>query len=222
MTVERSCDNCAYCGIEPSDPDPVCNHPVVTSEHVFGLYVDRAVTKFCGQGRSLFLAYSLRLEGKTMNFIEYLERQIRFSRETFGPGSRTDGVIDHIKKELVEVQSAFSEGELDNAAKEWVDVVLLGLDGLWRSISHKNDDGRDWGNDDHFVASVALTAATMIDDKLSINEDRNWPDWRTADAGKAIEHVRPSNVCSNCQSILPMLPQHIAGMRCKECGALSA
>ena len=37
---------------------------------------------------------------------QHLKRQIAFSRATFGPGERRAGVIDHIRKELAEVEEA--------------------------------------------------------------------------------------------------------------------
>ena len=53
---------------------------------------------------------------------QHLVRQMVFSRATFGPGERTKGVIDHIRKELIEIEQA------DDRAEEWVDVVILALD----------------------------------------------------------------------------------------------
>jgi hypothetical protein len=113
-----------------------------------------------------------------MNLIEHLKRQMVFSRAAFGPGQRTEGVSDHIRKELVEI--AAEDAHHGQQAEEWVDVVILGLDGLWRSLS------RDVGHE--FIAEVAVR---MIEAKQAINERRDWPDWRTAPIDKAIEHVRP-------------------------------
>jgi hypothetical protein len=79
-----------------------------------------------------------KMEKQMTDFEAHLTRQMVFSKATFGPGSRTKGVIDHIRKELVEVEE--SEG---NAA-EWVDVVILALDGLMRAIQnqHNSPSGR--------------------------------------------------------------------------------
>lgn len=98
--------------------------------------------------------------------VEHLARQIRFSLHTYGPGERTKGVIDHIRKELVEIELNPTDLE------EWIDVIILALDGAWRS-GHR--------------AQQILDA---IVDKQTKNELRSWPDWRTADKNKAIEHVR--------------------------------
>jgi len=113
----------------------------------------------------------------------HLIRQIVFSRATFGPGERRQGVIDHIRKELVEIENAESQRE---RVGEWVDVVILGLDGLWRAI----DALKGLDNHDGDADAIALTAVVEIVKKQRRNEARKWPDWRTADPNKAIEHVR--------------------------------
>lgn len=97
----------------------------------------------------------------------HLKKQIQFSLKAFGAGCRTKGVVDHIRKELKEIeQEPFDLGE-------WIDVIMLGLDGAWRSGMCSPEE-----------ICAALAA------KLAKNEKRQWPDWRTADPDKAIEHVR--------------------------------
>lgn len=112
-----------------------------------------------------------------MDLKQHLLRQMAFSHSTFGPGTRTDGVVDHIRKELVEVEGALG------SADEWVDVVILALDGLTRQIAFCNGQRRD-------PKAVAEIVCGMIEGKQTRNEARNWPDWRTAEKNKAIEHVR--------------------------------
>jgi hypothetical protein len=97
---------------------------------------------------------------------EHLQRQREFSARTFGPGQRTDGVLDHITKELDEIRADPCD------VSEWVDVIILAFDGAWRA---------GWEPQQIIDAIVA---------KQQQNERRTWPDWRTADPGKAIEHVR--------------------------------
>lgn len=104
----------------------------------------------------------------------HLRRQIAWSRANFGPGTRMTGVIDHIRKELVEVENANGE------TSEWVDVVILALDGLTRQLVA-------CGADTNRAASMACD---IIVGKQTRNEARDWPDWRTASPDKAIEHVR--------------------------------
>ncbi len=101
-----------------------------------------------------------------MNLIEHLHRQKKFSEKTFGPGPRSAGICDHIRKELAEIEAA--PGDLF----EWVDVVILALDGAWR----------DGYSPEEIAAAIAA--------KQARNENRKWPDWRTAEPGKAIEHIR--------------------------------
>ncbi len=102
----------------------------------------------------------------TFDLVAHLNRQIAFSARTFGPGCRTLGVSDHIRKELDEI----AEDPLN--LEEWIDVIILACDGAWRA-----------------GYSPAQIAAGL-DVKLTKNERRRWPDWRTADPDKAIEHCR--------------------------------
>lgn len=96
---------------------------------------------------------------------EHLHRQREWSTDTFGPGDRLQGVCDHIRKELVEIED--SCGDLE----EWIDVILLALDGAWRS-----------GAEPHEIIEA-------IEAKQEKNEKRKWPDWTMADPNKAIEHI---------------------------------
>jgi len=115
------------------------------------------------------------------NLKQHILRQSVFSRATFGPTPRTAGVTDHIKKELEEVRTAKTH---DERVKEWTDVVILALDGLWREIMYGQPHGL-WD-----FPKVAEIAEANILAKQAKNEKRNWPDWRTADPNKAIEHDR--------------------------------
>ena len=101
-----------------------------------------------------------------MDLVKHLHSQRSFSERTFGPGTRTAGVCDHIRKELVEIEAAPSD------LNEWVDVVLLALDGAWRAGFEPEE------------------IAAAIEAKQTKNEARKWPDWRTAEPGKAIEHIK--------------------------------
>lgn len=112
-----------------------------------------------------------------MDLKQHLIRQMAFSQATFGPGDRMSGVVDHIRKELVEVERANGD------SAEWVDVVILALDGLTRRLAYAGGERRD-------PKEVAEVACRMIDGKQTRNEARQWPDWRTAPKNKAIEHVK--------------------------------
>ncbi|MCB4365433.1 DUF550 domain-containing protein [Hydrogenophaga taeniospiralis] len=130
------------------------------------------------KGAHLELHVAHRLGMKVMHLplqfdlVTHLHRQIAFSERTFGPGDRTAGVCDHIRKELREVQDDAAAG-LPTLA-EWVDVIILAFDGAWRSGATPEQ----------------ITKAIVA--KQSKNEGRKWPDWRTADPTKAIEHDRTS------------------------------
>lgn len=113
----------------------------------------------------------------------HLQRQREWSERTFGPGSRAAGVIDHIRKELREIEADPTDLE------EWIDVVILALDGAWRSGA----------SPDEIVAQLVA--------KQAKNEVREWPDWRTQPTDRAIEHVRAERPerCPRCDSPAPHL-----------------
>jgi len=100
------------------------------------------------------------------DLVGHLERQRAFSAKTFGPGARTKGVLNHIRKELAEIEADPFD------IREWVDVIILAFDGAWRAGWEPN----------------AIVEAIVA--KQAKNEARVWPDWRTADPDKAIEHDR--------------------------------
>lgn len=108
------------------------------------------------------------------DLVQHLRRQAAFSERTFGPGDRTAGVCDHIRKELREVEADAAAGVPTLA--EWIDVIILAFDGAWRSGATPEQ------------IVVALVA------KQTKNEGRRWPDWRTADPTKAIEHDRSADL----------------------------
>ena len=62
-----------------------------------------------------------------MHIKELVERQIPWSKATFGTKMRTGGITQHIELELQEIR------DNPDDLTEWIDVVLLALDGAWRS-----------------------------------------------------------------------------------------
>ena len=112
--------------------------------------------------------------------VDFIENQIKFSRSAFGPDTRTKGIIDHIKKELIEVE------ESGGSINEWVDVALLAIDGMQRAATKFNEEGGIEAS----PALVAMDVADCLAGKLEANKRRSWPDWRKVDPEKAIEHVR--------------------------------
>ncbi len=105
--------------------------------------------------------------GYEFNLLAHLHRQRKWSEKTFGPGERTKGTIEHIRKELVEIEADPTD------LTEWIDVATLALDGAWRSA----------GADPHQIIAAWVA-------KTNKNEGRVWPDWRTVEPGKPIEHDR--------------------------------
>jgi len=100
------------------------------------------------------------------DLIEHIKQQRDWSSKTFGPHNRWQGVVDHIRKELTEVEKDPSD------IMEWIDIVILAIDGAWRQGYSPEE------------ISGALS------DKMMLNQHRNWPDWRSMPANKAIEHAR--------------------------------
>lgn len=100
------------------------------------------------------------------DLISFINEQIKFSEQTFGPGQRLDGVLKHIKKELIEVEECQGKDAI-----EWADVIILAIDGAWRS------------------GHSPLEITNALEAKLDKNKARKWPDWRTAGPG-AIEHLK--------------------------------
>ena len=97
-------------------------------------------------------------------FRNYLERQREWSEKTFGPGMRTKGVTEHIRKELLEVEAEPSKLE------EWIDVAILALDGAWRA--------------GHSVPVII----GMLVDKQAMNFKRKYPAPVSEDV--PVEHIR--------------------------------
>lgn len=96
----------------------------------------------------------------------HLVRQYEFSQKTFGPGARLAGVLDHLRKELVEVEAEPQD------TSEWADLVILAFDGALRQ-----------GHNPQVILDAILA-------KQVKNEGRSWPDWTTQPLDKAIEHNR--------------------------------
>lgn len=97
---------------------------------------------------------------------EHLARQRAFSYRTFGPTLRVRGLLNHIRSELIEIEADPYD------LSEYVDVVILALDGAWRA-----------GHQPQQIIDAIIT-------KQAVNEARTWPDWRTYSPDQAIEHVR--------------------------------
>lgn len=100
----------------------------------------------------------------SFDLLQHLRRQKTWSETTFGLGSRPQTIINHIRKELLEIESTPHEVE------EWIDVVLLALDGAWRTGA----------------SPEAIVEALVA--KQTKNESRSWVQPTSPD--QPIEHDR--------------------------------
>lgn len=103
------------------------------------------------------------------DFVSFVDEKSKWSIDTFGPGDRYAGVIEHIRRELKEIEESPSD------LVEWVDVIFLAMDGAMRSA------GAD---------GAALVEAMMA--KHTKNTLREWPDWRTLQPGEVSQHIKTS------------------------------
>jgi len=129
-----------------------------------------ALAEFEAQARGELTPLRSDAEGAGLQIVGHWHRQRLFSLATWGPGPRTAGVIDHIRKELVEIEADVADGQVKT--DEWFDVVILACDGALRA---------GWTPEELAAGIVA---------KQMKNEARTWPDWQHADPDKAIEHDR--------------------------------
>lgn len=97
----------------------------------------------------------------------FLADLMGFQASTFGPRQTLAGVLDHVTKEI--------EHEIrpdPTAALEWLGLLNLSVSAL---------------------RIIGLTPAQAAKEWRRLLQDlkaRDWPDWRTADPDKAIEHIR--------------------------------
>jgi hypothetical protein len=112
-----------------------------------------------------------------MNSVSYKNVNVSGNFNTFGPGPRTNGVLDHIERQIIEVRNSCG------SSSEWVDLVILSLDGLTRQLWSASNYNKT-------ADEIAEWACDIIRGKQGRNELRSWPDWRQAAPDKAIEHDR--------------------------------
>lgn len=100
----------------------------------------------------------------TLDLQRFLQDFHNWSLATFGTGKRTSAVLQHIRRELAEV-----EREPDELS-EWVDVILLAFNGAMRR-----------------GATPRQVCAALVAKHL-INQDRLWP--ATGADDEVMEHIR--------------------------------
>lgn len=101
-------------------------------------------------------------DGDTLT--EYIFNHRTWSHETFGEGKRSKGLVEHIRKKLLEIEAKPDD------IMEWVDVIILAIDGAWRQ--------------GYSPAQIA----TALLEKQRINMEREWPE--STDPDKPTEHIR--------------------------------
>ena len=101
----------------------------------------------------------------TFDLAEFADNHAAWSRRTFGDNRNPAGILDHIRKELREIASKPDD------VFEWVDVILLAMDGAAR-----------------FAGADGLHIAGAIIAKHLANCERTWP--TGGDPDHAVEHVR--------------------------------
>jgi hypothetical protein len=122
-----------------------------------------------------------------VDFGETLSQQAQFSARTFGPGARTKGLIDHLRKEVAEIEKSPSD------ILEWIDVAILALDGAWRQLAYGGFVRIEPPETEQDFNRLAATICSLYLMKLRRNRQRTWPDWRTKSQDEAIEHDRTND-----------------------------
>jgi len=97
-------------------------------------------------------------------FEDYLARHWTWSRAAFGSGRQTNGILEHLGKELAEIRTRPDD------LVEWVDVMILAFDGYLRHGGSVDGLMRD------------------LEAKQAENLARRWPP--PGDGERAVEHLR--------------------------------
>lgn len=99
-----------------------------------------------------------------MNLTRYIERHRKWSHTTFGDVASPESVTKHIRKELDEIMEHPSNPE------EWIDVMILAIDGAWRFTGLSPAD---------------------ISETLEMKQRKNMArEWTVPIPGEPTEHVR--------------------------------
>ena len=114
-----------------------------------------------------------------MTLEQFLSRQEKWSTVTFGHGTRTLGLIEHIRKELAEIEANPHDLE------EWCDVIMLAIDGFWR---HGGDPA---------------TIMQHLEAKAQKNFRRQW---LPGNDSRASEHIREDSRDDRSQALTSNQP----------------
>jgi hypothetical protein len=125
------------------------------------------------------------MDRKKFDLEKWLVEQEVWSSRTFGHGRRTNGICSHIQKELIEIADAPDD------LMEWIDVVILALDGAWRT------------------GHTASEITQALEDKQRVNINRAWEDKSLGDVPihhrkSLIKHKKL--LCKDCGGEITGLP----------------
>lgn len=99
-----------------------------------------------------------------ISIADYVFAHKLWSEKNFGTGKRTEGLCKHIESELAEIR------ENPTDLKEWVDVIILAIDGAWRA-----------GYTEYQIEDELIR-------KQEENFDRKWP--KSVSEDEPIEHIK--------------------------------
>lgn len=92
---------------------------------------------------------------ESFDLAQYITELKAWQLATFGTGERTQALIKHIRKELREIEQ--NPGDL----MEWVDVMILAIEGAWRSGGKVAEWQANLVNVVYIPMSAGLTARSM-------------------------------------------------------------
>lgn len=123
-----------------------------------------------GEDVSVMIVSFNHLPETEETFEEFVDRKYKSSLNIFGPGERLNGIVEHIREELIEV--------LENPKDviEWADVILLAIDGA----SRQGFTGKE-------IFEALRTKWSTVEEK------RKHPDWRTMSQDEPIKHIKEND-----------------------------
>jgi len=121
-----------------------------------------------------------------MDFQNYVSRQRKWSKQTFGTEQRTEGIMKHIEKEVNEVRECLKSIDQENdklvidlnkvkelhieCLYECIDIIILAIDAAWR------------------MGFSSFEIEQALADKQIKNYRRKWP--KDSDPNKPTEHIK--------------------------------
>ncbi len=126
----------------------------------------------------------------------FLKTQIKWSKKTFGDGHRVEGIIEHIRREFLEVEDTVYA---EKATKEWIDIVILAFDGAWRSYY-----GCKFGGDED---ELPEKITKLLIGKQRENLKRKYPVPTSQD--EPVEHKRPPMTLSEFRQRVKTLEEKL-------------